>query len=148
MIEIIPFKPEHPRMMENPRNDWMYLEQPWIDQYIQYVADSGLACSAIFKGKVVGCAGAILLRDGEAEAWMLLDHWLDNFPLEIHRTMTTGLQVIKDYLGLHRLQAMVSCDSPQNYHKWMSRLGFKHESKCENYGPLNGSYERYAIEWR
>jgi hypothetical protein len=148
MIEIIPFKPEHPRMMENPRNQGIYLGAEWMDTYLDYLPLAGPAYTGLLNDKIVGCAGIMLLWPGVAEAWMLVDHYMDRYPVELHKTMKTALTIMSDKLKLHRLQAMVSDDSPAIWKKWMSRLGFCSEGVCAQFGPNREDFERFAKVWR
>jgi hypothetical protein len=148
MIQIVPFKPEHPKMLENPRNDMEYLRFPWIDHYLELLPQSGPAFSGMIGDKIVGSCGVIYLSPGVGEVWMMLDHYLDQYPLELHKTMKAAMKVVRSQYGFTRLEALLRPSSPDTWKKWMIRLGFEYESDRKEFGPLNQDFECYVKVWR
>jgi hypothetical protein len=148
MIEVIPFKPEHPKMLENPRNDGEVLGLPGVDDYLQLLPQSGPAFSGVMDGRLVGCAGVVMLSEDSGQVWMMADHYMDDYPVELHRTMKAAMNVAHDVYGLNRIEAMVPPEAPEMWKRWMVRLGFVFEKIREKFGPFQKDYELYAKTWR
>ncbi len=136
-MDIIPFEFKHLADIAPP------VMEPWqLERFATAHTLPGPAFSGIEVGRVLGCAGIVILGSSGI-AWACLSDSLRKRPMVLHRAVKRGIEKIIEEHGLKRLEASCIEDFESAAH-WLKRLGFK------SYGTKysNGkSYKRfnYAI---
>lgn len=87
----------------------------------------GPAFTATVDGRVIGCAGVMILWPGVGMAWVVLADEAAAYRIWLTRTVRAILSDIIRSLGLHRVEAVVLADSPRNL-RWIRALGFRPEN--------------------
>ena len=142
---IIPFEPEHLDNIDYRIFDKDSISRwPDILKYINQLPSFGPCYTGLINDEIIGAGGLIILWPGVAEAWLLTGNLTNKFSLSFHKTITKGLRLLIDSMGLHRVQAVV-----YQYNdiaiKWIERLGFVCEGLMEGYGPDQSNFWRYAL---
>jgi hypothetical protein len=93
--------------------------------------------------KPVMCIGLALYWPGTAEAWMVLDQEIRQYPYDAFRKVKDALEYFTRRLRLHRVQAMSSEDWGAGRH-FVEKLGFKTEGVMRRAGPAGENVVMYA----
>ena len=113
------------------------------EQWAKIKEERGPAATATDNGKIIGCGGLELLRDGLAEAWCVLCEdvakWC-RLPVLIREQIKLWI----DEYDLFRVQAIIKTDFPAGvrFAKW---LGFQYEGFHQLYMPGGENAWMYVI---
>lgn len=96
------------------------------------------------RSNVIGMMGVWPLWPGVGRAWSMLTPALLRRPKSLHRYALSQLLWAEENLGLRRVESVVEDGNPAA-HRWIKRLGFRHEAEMPHYG-LNGvgTFHLYA----
>jgi len=105
--------------------------------YAEMLIAAGPAFAGLARGRVVGCAGIVMLSAGRAHAWALLGPVC---PLvAVHRAVADFL----DGQRLRRIETAVDSDFAAG-HRWAEMLGFAREGRMRAYGLDGRDADLYA----
>lgn len=82
------------------------------------------AYSAELDGKILGCAGMILLGNDQGYVWVIVSEAIENYRIWFHRSVRNYLRRIIKIAGLKFLHTEVLKCSKRN-REWIETLGFK-----------------------
>lgn len=143
-LKIVPFEPEHLAIV-NPRSfeekELLLIGDPVAEA--REFSRRGLGFTGFINDQILGCAGAVQLWPGVAEAWVVSTALVPNFKLAFHRAVKAYFEIVIETLKLKRVQAAVHCDHEVS-HKWVKRLGFIPEGIMPCFGPDGADYVRYG----
>ncbi len=120
-------------------------EESWLGAVNENVQplDNELAWSLEVDGKVVACAGVLVLWEGVGELWVIVD-----------RNITVGLTLVRCIkkvlfatikgVNLHRVQASVNINDHKG-RKLVRVLGMKVEGRKEKYNSSKDDFFEYVI---
>ena len=86
----------------------------------------GPAFTGVVGGKIIGCAGIMLLHQGVGSAWVTLSNGVLPHKIWMTRTIKRILYDVIRAHGLHRVEALVTEDQ-ESHHQWIKALGFSPE---------------------
>jgi len=149
-LEIIPFEPEHLRLMQ-PRA-FEAREMRLLgggEERARIYAGLGPAYTGILTGDedsqltILACGGLIMHWRGVAEAWLVTTDQVAMHPVVFHRTIIRIFKVLMESMGLWRVQIAIKAGHRVSC-KWVLRLGFREEGPAPRYGPDGSDYLRFA----
>ncbi|MGB0818372.1 MAG: hypothetical protein ACPGQQ_05625 [Candidatus Puniceispirillaceae bacterium] len=142
MIDIIPFNPLHLRHID--LQDDQRGAEDWLEnEHYQQLLMAGDARTALYKGRIVVCAGVFPMTDWIGRVWALVSK-------DIGRELLPASRAITDFLkksSYARLETPVRRDF-SNGHRWCKLLGFVNETPeqgMKNYGHDGQTYDLYAF---
>ena len=135
MIEVIPYKKEHARLIyeTNIRERDAGISED-IEELSTAWERQGPAYTIIIDEAIVFCGGFILMGWNRAEAWTLMSDLFYKYPkscFKICRDYTN--KIVKEY-RLRRVQAIIDIDFDAGV-RFAERLGFEEEGILKSYGP-------------
>jgi len=92
----------------------------------------GPAYTAIIDGRVIGCAGVILLGYGIGIGWMCLSKEVEDYQFWLAKTTKRILRDIIQSFGLRRIESFILTESDKNQ-LWAAFLGFQTERQYTRY---------------
>jgi RimJ/RimL family protein N-acetyltransferase len=116
---------------------------PYLEESFRLYETKGPAWTLWVDGRVIGCAGVMLLWPGVAHAWMLASPWLPRYPKTVVRAIQDGLARIIAEHGLVRIQAEVEATFTTG-RRFARVLGFQEEGTMPKFGPTRQTYVRVA----
>ncbi|MBY0354270.1 MAG: hypothetical protein K2Q12_00910 [Rickettsiales bacterium] len=137
-IDLIPFQPMHLMAMEGTE---LEIEQRGLMLAALDKANVLHAFTLTEEGYIIGSGGVCGLRDGVAEAWLVLTP-------RFYRRTITSIRRIVDFLALYqcqftRLQALVHTNDGRAY-DFMIWLGFECEGRLRKYAM---GKDMYMFSW-
>lgn len=105
--------------------------------------ENGPAFTLLYKDKVVGCAGVMVLWPGVGEGWFRGSPLIYEHKEKVIEASVAGFKMIKDN-GFHRIQAVV-LKGWGAANRYVKTLGFEFEGEMRMYGPDKRDFLRYAL---
>tara|TARA_Y100000310_G_scaffold320787_1_gene377583 strand:- start:337 stop:783 length:447 start_codon:yes stop_codon:yes gene_type:complete len=141
MIEVVPFEPMHVGGLVNRRETGKTFLGKGAEEFgLRTLKNSGPCGTAMYKGRVMLCAGLKVLWKGVAEAWAYIAE--DAPPLLVDEVIRENLEDQGTKLRLHRIQATVRRDFDEG-RQFMLHLGFEEEALLYKYGADAQDYILY-----
>lgn len=140
MPKIVPFEISHLRDIS------FRDEENWLSAIsLEDIAsvNNELAWSLEVDGKIVACAGVLMLWEGVAELWTIIDKDID-IGLTLVRCIKRVLYATIEGLSLHRVQASVNIND-HRARKLVRVLGMKLEGRKEKYNSSKDDFFEYVI---
>lgn len=138
-----PFRAEDVLEVQS-RNDNLLSKSEDGLYWTKVFAERGPAYTALLEGKVVGCAGVMIIYTGVGEAWGLISEELAQYKFWLHKTVKRKLYEIMVKHGLHRLQATADIRHEVAVN-WLLALGFEEEGILRQHGPNKESMRIFSI---
>jgi hypothetical protein len=107
--------------------------------YADMLIAAGPAFAGVAGGRVVGCAGIVMLSVGRGHAWALLGSGPKCGFIAVHRAVAGFL----DGQRLRRIETAVDSDFAAG-HRWARMLGFAREGRMRAYGLDGRDADLYA----
>jgi len=147
-VSIVPFYWGHAYMAELRPIDAQFLRLvPDYKEALQGASATGLACTALLRGKIACCFGVNKLWPGVAEGWMLTTDHVATAPVSLTRGAYRYFNLIATEMVLKRLQLTVNTQNDLAV-RWADALQFTPEGLLKNYGPDGADYRMYARYYR
>lgn len=102
------------------------------------------AFTAVVNGKVIGCAGVILMWPGVGHAWVALSSEAAAHGIWLTRTIRNVLRDIIRGCALHRIEAVVY-EGYKGNERWIELLGFEREGVACQFTSNRENAIRYAF---
>jgi len=143
-VSVVPFHWAHVRMMDLRPFEQMYFEQfPDYDMRLKTMAQHEHSYTALLRGEIACCWGAVPLWSGVAEAWMLTSYKVETNPVALTRGAIRYFNTIYSDMQLHRLQIVVDCRNNVAI-RWARALKFAEEGTMRGYGPDGADHIMFA----
>jgi hypothetical protein len=143
-LKIVPFEPVHLQAIE--AREFEAREMAFLpdmaERAREYMA-RGMAYTGFLGGRIMMCAGIVVLWRGVGEAWSVTTPLVADYPLTFHRTMSRILGLLERSMGLRRIQVAIH-DHHYVSQRWIERLGFEFESFKPGYGPDGSRYVEFV----
>jgi RimJ/RimL family protein N-acetyltransferase len=138
-VTIVPFKREHIFPLTSRAVETFSATREELEE-MSYRWDSGPAYTAFYQGKIIACAGVMMLWRGVGQAWVIFDTVIqEHLRKEAYELVTPYLiQIIKDY-KLHRVQAIVEVGFDIAL-KYALNMGFSEEGYLNRYDSQGKDY--------
>lgn len=120
---------------------------PGYSDSLKAAAATGIACTAMLRGKIACCFGVNKLWPGVGEGWMLTTDHVATAPVSLTRGAYRYFNLIATDMVLRRLQLTVNVENDLAV-RWADALQFTPEGLLKNYGPDGASYRMYARYYR
>lgn len=132
-VRFISFVPSHFDYMEKDDEGLISAARAVdIKTFLALQAKYGTAVTVILHNKPVAIFGAVILWPGAAEAWSVLSPEARKHPIHMTRVAKQFMYIIKQSLGLHRIQITVRCNDLRAV-RWALALGFSIEGVMLKY---------------
>mgnify|MGYP005998320533 FL=1 len=116
---------------------------PGYSDSLKAAAATGIACTAMLRGKIACCFGVNKLWPGVGEGWMLTTDHVATAPVSLTRGAYRYFNLIATDMVLRRLQLTVNVENDLAV-RWADALQFTPEGLLKNYGPDGANYRMYA----
>ena len=116
---------------------------PGYSDSLKAASATGIACTAMLRGKIACCFGVNELWPGVAEGWMLTTDHVATAPVSLTRGAYRYFNLIATDMVLRRLQLTVNVENDLAV-RWADALQFTPEGLLKNYGPDGANYRMYA----
>lgn len=120
------------------------------NQYDEFNYDDALykeaspAFTAVADGKIIACAGVMLMWAGVGHAWVALSADSSRYGVWITRTIRKVMRDIIRGCALHRVEAVVY-EKQKEDQKWIERLGFESEGVSKAFTSMQENVIRYVF---
>lgn len=141
---IVPFKAEHILSFRNRDGNPIGSVQSALEK-----EKYGIAFTAVLEGRVLGCAGIIILPEvvkGVGFCWASFSKELSNHMFWITRQIRNGLRDTILAYDLHRVEMVALADNPINC-RWAAYLGFTRERHGLARGLAGVNADMVRFEW-
>ena len=118
-------------------------EVPNFDERLKLFQSVGGAVSAMYKGKIACCLGAVQLWPGVAECWLLTTDAVEERPITLTRTALRYFNKLMSDKKLHRIQITVDTANTLAI-RWANALKFREEGLLRQYGVDKSDHIIYA----
>lgn len=144
--QILLFEPRHLfeiEAREFDRHGLMAYGREHLEQVAMICAKQPAYTAFTEDGRIVGCAGVIVQRQGIADGWAVTSALITDYGIWSTRIVKSMLQEIMCSLNLRRVQISVD---PQNVaaQRWAKALGFQYEGTMRGFGVNGEPYDLYA----
>lgn len=116
---------------------------PDTEKWCREAEQEGRAFTAIYKDKILACAGIIKQREGVGLAWALYPPDIGNYRID-PRMAKDKLKELMEKHGFWRVEATVRCDFPAG-ESYLRYMGFKWEGRMKQNEPDKTDSFLYAI---
>lgn len=116
---------------------------PGYSDSLKAASATGIACTAMLRGKIACCFGVNKLWPGVGEGWMLTTNHVATAPVSLTRGAYRYFNLIATDMVLRRLQLTVNVENDLAV-RWADALQFTPEGLLKNYGPDGANYRMYA----
>ena len=116
---------------------------PGYSDSLKAASATGIACTAMLRGKIACCFGVNKLWPGVGEGWMLTTDHVATAPVSLTRGAYRYFNLIATDMVLRRLQLTVNVENDLAV-RWADALQFTPEGLLKNYGPDGANYRMYA----
>ena len=116
---------------------------PGYTDSLKAASATGIACTAMLRGKIACCFGVNKLWPGVGEGWMLTTNQVATAPVSLTRGAYRYFNLIATDMVLRRLQLTVNVENDLAV-RWADALQFTPEGLLKNYGPDGANYRMYA----
>ena len=99
--------------------------------------------TARFNGRIVACAGLVVIGAGQGVAWMRLSAEVRKRPIWFYKITKKILEDQCRVWGLHRIEAKVLASSARDC-RWIERMGFVYEGEARKAMPDKTNAFSYA----
>lgn len=139
MITVVKLKAEHLDLLDE-QGATAYLKPYMNDSHLKALVDAPYTYTALYKDRVVLCAGVIEYWPGRGEGFAIFDKNCREIFSEIHYCVKAFL----DSCPVKRVEAAVHVDFKAG-HRWAKALGLKLEAPIlRSYLPGGGDCSLYA----
>lgn len=143
-FRVVPFHWAHPYaadLREHDKKVFQYV--PNYQDMLKAFQAEGDAITAMWKGRIVCCAGCNVLWPGVAEAWMITSVELPNISLTVTRAAIRYFDKFSTKHKLKRLQITVDVENELAM-RWAKVLKFQPEGLLHKYGPGGFDYMMFS----
>lgn len=132
-VKIIDFDPKHFDCMaiRQKEKDTIFSLPDIASRYEKMASASVQAFTFVVDGRILFCAGFVVLWEGVADFWMVPSVYTKDYPFVFYRLVRRYLKVIPKTFRLHRMQTTSYDDA--FHEKWMQKLGFEKEGVMKQY---------------
>lgn len=137
-MNIVPFRSEHLsriNLQERQQRTISHMTPEWL----QILAQGGLAVSAVVEDQIIGSAGVVVQSNDAGFLWGAISQDAGPHFVPLHRAAVRLLQMS----GLARIEAVTEVDFPEG-RRWLALLGFECEGRVDADGPNGDDHYRYA----
>ena len=143
-VSVVPFHWAHVRMMDLRPFEQMYFQQfPDYDVRLKLMGQHKHSYTALVRGEIACCWGAMPIWEGVAEAWLLTSYKVETNPIALTRGAIRYFNIIYSDMQLHRLQIVVDCRNTIAM-RWARALKFTEEGTMRGYGPDGADHIMFA----
>jgi ribosomal protein S18 acetylase RimI-like enzyme len=118
------------------------LGQPGADAYLEVYGRT-----LVLDGTPIAIMGFMPLWAGVGDCWVILSDEAYRHPRTICRHMVKAINICRDVLKIHRLQASCRVDDDRQ-EAFFERFGFELEGIARGYYEQDRDYKLYARVWR
>ena len=137
-IEIVQYEPIHAYTIleRNVREQdtWLSKYPDW-DKWAKGWKKGGPAYTLMVDGKIVACAGVLMMEWNKGEAWSLLSSLFYKYKKTTFKAIKKNLDTIIKDKKLKRVHSLVFDGTEEICGKFLEHLGFTWECKHRKYGP-------------
>ena len=139
MIHSRPLEAEHLMLLD---------VQPWqrmpefeiTHEYSQFLVDNSYSSFSIWNDdKILAAGGAVMLWEGRAEIWLLVDKMAGKSMFGLHKVARRFL----DAMPFRRLETGCEIEWSEA-HRWLKMLGFEYEHRARKYTPTGRDLDIYV----
>lgn len=144
-VEVVQYEPEHAYdILSHMREEEVNLSKhiDW-DKWVNAWKQNGPAYTLIINGKIVACAGVVLMEWKKGQAWVLLSSLFYQYKKTTYKLIKRFLELIIKTKDLKRVEAFVRPDFEEAIN-FIKHLGFNFQGLQECYGPNGEDYLMFA----
>jgi hypothetical protein len=143
-VSLVPFHWGHVRLMNLRRFERNHFRTlPDYPERLKAYGQHPHSYSALYRGQVACCFGAVPIWPGVAEAWLLTSDIVETSPVTLTRSAMSYFDTVVDQMRLFRLQ--ISVDTRNSLAiRWAEVLHFVREGTLRSFGPDGADHYIYA----
>jgi len=143
LLRIVPFEVWHAEALAEDSLEGVLKPAP-VRERAEFYLKMGPAYSGWIDGKLIGCAGIMIMWPGVGEAWIIFSEDVLQYKKDAYVVILDYLRAIISKLHLRRIQAHCHSALPHGQ-KYLEQLGFECEGKLKKYGIDGADHYLYAM---